>query len=339
MTISKCETLSLKGLAIVMIVLHNVVHVISPVGENEFAFDAGNLSEMMHLFWSKPVEVSLSFFGWLGVSVFVFVSGYGLTEKYGERTFFPSTASWIGKHYRKLFLLLLPAYIGFLILLRAWNHPDFYSLPKIILQQLLLLNIFDPASIRPGVYWYLGLALQLYLCFVVMRRWRLSYLIGVGVVCALAIGFLPDKMVFYLRHNCIGWMPEFVMGIVIARLKMSETTRCTEILVAAIALCLVVLCQFSASTFALSGCCFVGFMLTVRAMIFRLSGLVWLGGLSASLYVIHPLVRYAWLFTVDKLSLPVSAVCSAIVVFIISIIGAIIYRAIFPVSSDRNSRN
>ena len=77
----------LKGYAILFIILHNYCH-LKEFGlpqENEMSFTSLNWEIFIQHVTSSPIMLIpdlLSFVGWIGVPVFVFLSGFGLTKKY-----------------------------------------------------------------------------------------------------------------------------------------------------------------------------------------------------------------------------------------------------------------
>lgn len=75
----------MRGVAIVFIMLHNLLHLVIPTLENEFVFQIERTRFFMNEVFSGGVDVVqdiFSFLGWYGVAVFLFLSGYGLTLKY-----------------------------------------------------------------------------------------------------------------------------------------------------------------------------------------------------------------------------------------------------------------
>ena len=81
------EGFCLRAFAIVMIMVHNYMHWLpgSP-GENEFGFEADRVYLLMDGLRQYPVDairLLASYLGHYGVQVFFFLSGYGLTVKYG----------------------------------------------------------------------------------------------------------------------------------------------------------------------------------------------------------------------------------------------------------------
>ncbi len=86
MEISKNQNTLLRGIAITLIVGHNLFHwfphpVVKEwefqINSTNIPFSADNFSTVILAF-----ENVFSFWGWYGVVIFVFLSGYGLAMKY-----------------------------------------------------------------------------------------------------------------------------------------------------------------------------------------------------------------------------------------------------------------
>ena len=113
---SKDQTAILKGLGILLIVLHNFFHNLTPViGENEFTFSAEIFLNFYQTLQASPENVLralFSYFGHYGVQVFIFFSSYGLTRKYYQKPLIISQflANRINKIYFS-FLLCVVVYI------------------------------------------------------------------------------------------------------------------------------------------------------------------------------------------------------------------------------------
>ncbi|WP_302546968.1 acyltransferase family protein [Coprobacter fastidiosus] len=94
--ISYNDTNRFKGMAILLIVLHNFYHVLpqAPI-ENEFSFNIENTNYYFKTVIDSFSTISItslftdffSFFGHYGVALFIFLSGYGLTIKYSSKEF------------------------------------------------------------------------------------------------------------------------------------------------------------------------------------------------------------------------------------------------------------
>ena len=110
--LSKDNSLVLRGVAIAFIVLHNFLHLRlwGFSRENEMSFVSGNADSFFSTLISGE-NLAAEFFshlGWIGVPVFVFLTGYGVTftEENGARCY-------IRRNYLKLLALMLPAILFF----------------------------------------------------------------------------------------------------------------------------------------------------------------------------------------------------------------------------------
>lgn len=83
MKLSSEICLSMKGIAILCIMMHNFLHCVY-VEENEFTFslDNYNLVNSISVFDWNTIFHYISYWGWYGVPIFIFLSGYGLSQKY-----------------------------------------------------------------------------------------------------------------------------------------------------------------------------------------------------------------------------------------------------------------
>ena len=328
MGISKTEIAALKGLCITMIIIHNVVHLLTPVHENEFQFNPDHVTGLFTWFETQPVANFFSFWGWLGVSLFLFASGYGLSVKYDSRSL--NTGQWIKRHYLKLQLLLLPAHVAYLAMMLVCN-PHAVDGINVLLEQLFLLNVLAPATISPGIFWYIGTAFQFYLWYLWFRKLNNVQLILIAVCSCLAVALLPTEYVSYIRHNSIGWMPEFIFGMLLARSNRDLLICHSRAITIGIACLGVILLAFSKYTFMLSGACFVYLLLAYRKRLSRMQLLLYAGNVSASLYVVHAVIRQivSVSLAVSRHDLNMSATGTSIIVLIMSLACAIPYQALY----------
>lgn len=321
MTLSRKDTLILKGFAIICIVLHNVLHLLTSFKENEFSFHAENIKLFLKDFSVFPVVDMLSFFGWLGVSVFVFISGYGLQTSYGSANIKPF--SWIRKHYLKLILLLTIPLLIFIFLFFIEEGFTLRKAVNFLMEGLLLLNFISPQDINPGVYWYLGLAIQLYLLFLFLRHVSVRVLLITVIVTCLIISFTSGYTQSYLRHNFVGWLPEFIFGMWCSRSKSCFYPNSLSALAISIAcLPLIFLVSLTPYTFYLAGPLFIVFILGLKKLLSYIPGLAWIGSVSASVYVIHPIVRNIAM----NWGIELIAFRTSLIVFAVSLLLAIPYQ-------------
>ena len=178
----------MRGLAIMFIALHNLLHLpqFGLVQENEMYFHLENYQHFLaHLYnpsWELIGDV-FSFIGWCGVPVFVFLSGYGLARKYhnvGEIKYW----LYVKHSYVKLILLLLPAAV-FFIVYQAFE----VSIKRAVVSLFsltLLNNILSIGKTLPSAaptFWYFPMTFQLYLLFPFIRSVKTKKLIVGGQFC------------------------------------------------------------------------------------------------------------------------------------------------------------
>ena len=151
-----------------------------------------------------------------------------------------------------------------------------------LLEQLLLLNIINPHAIQPGIFWYIGMAFQFYIWYIWFRKLSGNQLALIALCTTLTIALLPSAYVSYIRHNSIGWMPEFVFGILLARSEQESIVFHGRALSAGIALLGIVPFALSQYTFMLSGVCFVYLLLIYKTQFAKMKILLYLRKISAS---------------------------------------------------------
>lgn len=193
----------------------------------------------------------------------------------------------------------------------------------------------------PGVYWYLGLAFELYVIYAVIVHRRPLWIIWVlTAVCYITISILVTPgllnkayhIVEYLRHNFTGWLLPFVIGLSMGRKKDFKALYLSVAFVLSILLFLpLVNSPFGWQAAAVAA---VAVIVTISAIIDRIPLLStvfeWFGKLSAFIYVAHPIVRHVFgkLFFdfTSQEAVPTYGLCS--LYFITVIIAALIYQPI-----------
>ena len=302
----------MRGLAITAIALHNFCHWIpGAVLQNESEFLAGNVERLAAVdcrTWQGVFDI-ISYFGWYGVPVFVFLTGLGLVMKY-ERDRAPfAPGGFLKSNWLKLVNLMLPGVVAFIVTNTVVAMLSGYigaSWSVRFLFQLTMLPdlIFPWYGPVPGVYWYFGLTLQLYIIYAFAVHGRRASWLAILVTVSLGLqwAFAPDSWVLtWIRHNATGWMTVFVFGILWAR-------RSSVSAVTAIAIAVVALATFYPS--ALDPYAWQLSILDVVVILFLLARLslripvwrevwIWVGRLSPFIFVAHPLVR-AWIFAADE---------------------------------------
>ena len=346
MKLSIADTNSMKGVAITFIVWHNLIHSLIPLKENEFTFNI----DYSKLFWEhiKGLDSSLwmdifSFLGWYGVPVFLFVSGYGLVRKYEDNQLNINFKNFTCYHAKKLFTLMACPYLVYLILVFYFEHIVKYI--HAVFQLTMLSNLYPPL-INPGIYWFWGLMLQLYICYYMFfyrrKNINLFYLNILSIVTMVLFIIFADnpflmkftsdgtQYLSYIRHNFIGWILPFTFGIFYARSNWNIVSAFLwkNILILMVAIILLVFTNFNIYTWLFSPVIAIVIAIVFNSLIKNISLFnnlfIILGKISAFLFAIHPLVRYVYFQTVNSTDFIWIAIY-----FITSIILAIGYKRVY----------
>ena len=217
--LSKNQTLFFKGIAILCILFHNFFHWLPPLVncENEMYFNSKCVKIFISEFNFLSVpNVVFSLFGFYGVFLFIFLSGYGLTKSFCRSNL--SKYSFIIKHIWKIYKLFLISAALFLLL--NIKHLSSYILP--VLKSLSLTNNFSVVSVFSinGPWWFFSLIIQLYLWFIpivlLLKKDKVNfvYILLVYFIFAYFIAYYGARTVFYA--NSLGHLPEFSLGVYLA---------------------------------------------------------------------------------------------------------------------------
>lgn len=306
----------MRGLAIIGIFLHNYCHWLGPmVKENEYTFNAENVTRMNHALVHPDGQLPLhllSFFGHYGVPVFLFLSGYGLFKKYQDVQ--APVGRFLYTHYLKLFRMMAVGFALF-IAVDTLNPPSWHYDSLKVISQLLMFNNLLPRPdkmIWPGAFWFFGLMMQFYLLYRLVlhrRHWGITALLmALCVIVQLQLPPLSETMNRY-RYNFMGGMLPFGLGLLYAQFHKSATlwgddsVKQSAALLVCIALAYYLSQSFLGWTFAPAVIC-VATLLTAKllaraaVMAWLYRALCWMGGISAALFVTHPITR--------KLIIPIS---------------------------------
>ena len=226
---SKDDSLIIKGLAILAIMLHNLFRWIDPTtGENEFGFAAHTVHKFIEQLTSQPLEffnIIFSYLGHFGVQAFILISGYGLTKSMLDKPKCWTAFMWA--RLKKIYPLLVIAIGTFYAFSMAFG----YNLPEHYTQEttfkLLLIHTLQPDSglSMCGPWWFFGLIVQLYVLFPIIlgltQRFGTKILIGTAVISYL---WILTALFFYdhdagnmlTMQNAPGHLPEYCFGIWLA---------------------------------------------------------------------------------------------------------------------------
>ena len=346
--LNRAECSALRGIAIIGIFMHNYLHWLRPmVKENEYQFHEHN-ADRFWFFLTHPDQDLIyhlfSFFGHYGVPVFVFLSGYGLYLKYESGTTESrNDGIWefMKSHYKKLFPMM---FLGFAVFAMVdWLTPGrhHWTWDAIIEQLTMTINLFpDPDHrIWPGPYWFFGLMMELYLVYrLLLYRRHWGWNVGL-IICCMAIQALcwndPEgDAINRIRYNFMGNMMPFGIGLLLARMNRNygiTELRSYGIAALLLSVAAVVLMSMNFWTWliiplfvVIAHIGFIKMLSSIPAGDILVRGLAWVGGISAAIFVCHPITR--------KIFIPISHrgdILDGLVLYIVAtIMLAMIFKKI-----------
>lgn len=319
--LTRAECTALRGLAIMGIFLHNFCHWLNPVvKENEYQFFAHNVNWLQQVTTGMnelyPAHL-LSFFGHYGVSIFLFLSAFGLEQKYGFTSSQTDNATpsigfyrFTRYHFLKLFKMMIAGFVAFIIVDAITAGSWRYTFMQIVGQLGMFNNLFPEPdrNIWPGPFWFFGLMFQLYIVYrllIYRRHWGWTF--GLMLVCTAAQLLMdPEGEVLNrYRYNFMGSMLPFGLGVLFARFgeRIILITKGgkTNFICLVVTLFLIASASknFVTWTIVPAFVCMAAiyFVRAIEAIPSqKVSALVfgafeWVGSISAALFVVHPILR------------------------------------------------
>lgn len=292
----------IKGLSIFIIASHNYWHNIQPAfGENEFDFNEIRFWKLIECVMAYPVEsfhFLFSYYGFYPVYLFLFVSGYGMTKKYATGTPFAggllTLYSWRDGIFRQIRKIIKLCVVGMLVTLLL-RYAQGININFKTLKDFLLFLTFTN-NLRPGalndcvsVWWYLSLAVQMYLLFplllICVRRRPLVTLVAslmLVILCGIFNGYVARKFNIYLFATPISQSVVFIFGIYVALYK-----RVPFLFIVPCAICFI----FGGVNQYIHALSYVSFVVVVVLLLnYKKSfskGVCWLGAMSMFFYISH----------------------------------------------------
>jgi len=312
--LTRDECSAMRGIAILAIMLHNYCHFIGRiVQENEYQFFASNNDKLWQVLSNPdallPVHL-LSYFGHYGVPVFLFLSGYGLVMKY-EKSLTPNPSPigeggygvfrFVRYHYLKLLRMLIVGFTLFLCVDAVTPGRFQFHWNNVIAQLLMYINVLPTPDkiIWPGIYWFFGLMIELYIVYrLLLYRQKSWIVIALIAVCWLLQVFCDPEgeTLNRLRYNFIGGMLPFGVGILAGRYVEHLNIHLSRWAWGAILLgttILIVIMGFNYQSWLwIPLLIIVGTIALVKVLPQQLLTLVtWFGTISAAMFVVHPIAR------------------------------------------------
>jgi peptidoglycan/LPS O-acetylase OafA/YrhL len=246
--INKQDTNILKGMGILLIMLHNFLHWVDPsTGENEFDFSTSRVVTLVKGIINTPSEsinLFFDFFGPYGVALFFFISAYGLTISYNKNSN-NSYKSFVKNRFLKLY----PAYISSVFLLIIWfvvrNEHFSINIFRSIAYKLLLISNFikdEPLALN-GPWWFLVAIMQFYFVFPLLVKGHKRYgnrflwlVVSVGFAIRMVYVYVGGKLIDFVPYSFIPYIFELTLGIYLASIKEIKLSKCKLRLIAILSL-------------------------------------------------------------------------------------------------------
>ncbi len=307
--LTRDECTAMRGIAILAIMLHNYCHFIgSIVKENEYQFftshNEGLWQVLTHPDALLPVHL-LSYFGHYGVPVFLFLSGFGLVMKYETPSPTPpregGTFRFVKYHYLKLLRMLIVGFTLFVVVDIMTPGRFQFHWDNVIAQLLMYINVLPTPDkiIWPGIYWFFGLMIELYIVYrLLIYRQQSWVVVALIAVCWLLQVFCDPEgeTLNRLRYNFVGGILPFGLGIIAGRYAERLSCSLSQWAWAGIALLtsllIFVMCFHYQSWLWIPILIIIGTIALVKAMPQKILSLsVWFGSISAAMFVAHPIAR------------------------------------------------
>ena len=247
LNLSREQCFSIKGYGIFLIFIHNFFTNVLDIKCNEAFYAQENTTAFLNNVMSESFLGELfGFIGWIGVPLFFFISGYGLSKKYNNTEI--NGFSFIKSHIFKLWKLLIPIFLIF-ILVDYLLFDNYHSISKNILPHIFFItNLLrfneNGFYFEPGVYWFFGAILQFYFLFLILRKLnvkQLTILFFIFIIIQYLLLFLDEPIIRWTKQNFIGWGATFTLGMILAILpetRISKGMNAVMILVSLVLLCL-----------------------------------------------------------------------------------------------------
>jgi len=337
--LSKTDANMYKGLAILMIVLHNFMHLFPKPKEMEFGFQYDYFLNFLELA-SQPenfIQATLSFLGHFGVQVFVFLSAYGLTKRYPTNKF--RYWPYMGKRFITIYPSFLLAITLYAVvadqfesgLLGPLKHL-YWSFGALILKITLLSNFVAGQEFYfVGPWWFISFIFQFYFIFPLLlhlhSRWPKMGLLLISILSIVFTAAVDGEIAnVNLYFTVIAHLPEFCLGIYLA--KHDEAGLKIPVVVLLIALVTYILGNIFEAFWYLNHISFLILLLAMFSFIMPIANankgsrklLMFFGAISMPLFLVNgflrkPFITWAishdnWLLTIALclLSLGVSTV-------------------------------
>ena len=294
------EVFVLKGIAILLIILHNFSHRLpGTVQENQHFFLAERYDQMVSVLTNGGPNLLinlLSHYGHYGVAIFVFLCGYGLAVKYNKETYNISFAGFALRHAKKLWLLMLPLLLPHFLFFSIKRSGYFVEHIGDLLMMGTFTSGFNPDPyVFHGPWWFFSLIFQLYIIYYLLAYGRSLKPVVITTAACLALQVVATAAgisggIPYLSRTFAGYMLPFTAGIIFARKGVYPSCGLSLALLA-----LFFVCGANEYSWLLTFALIAVALIPAERLLARCrrlhSFMLFIGVNSAYIFIIHPIVR------------------------------------------------
>ena len=303
--LTRQDSLQLRGLAILLIIIHNFCHVLpNAIAENEYLWSIEPILQYGRYIQHGGPHLILNFFshyGFYGIALFIFLSGYGLATKY-DRQEGLSPVHFLVHHAAKLWRLLFVGIFIYYIAIRLFGGAQ-PPLDHIFKLATFVSNFLPNRPLIFGPWWWFSLIMQFYVVYYLFYYNRNLRIVGIFTFLCLLLQYAvtfycrhdltnEHGLLVYLHYNFPALVLPFSLGVYAAR-RQTAWLDSPFLLIASVLI--VILGSFNVWIWCLGNvfACIALIQLCrplcrTRWISFVLS---WVGRLSAWAFVIHPIVR------------------------------------------------
>lgn len=319
--LSKYDTNIMKGVGILIIMLHNYFHIIPPIsGQNEFSFSKNNLDNFLFFVGQNPTDslrYIFSYLGHYGVPLFIFVSSYGLYLSCQEKNI--NFLNFLKKRILKIYPTLIIVVVLLLIFISAYETslPDSEKIKSLLLKLTLIFNFIPGETLAvSGPLWFFALIVQLYALFplllLITKKYGGHSMLIIAFIFVLINIFLNP----YLLNNelstysiFVGQIPVFCLGIYFASspaIKIPSLIFAIAILIFALANNNLYAWHFSFLSVIIL---ILGIFIFLKPKLKKFKSIstfiAYTGSISLSLFAVHGMVRIPFEAIAEKYNEPI----------------------------------
>jgi peptidoglycan/LPS O-acetylase OafA/YrhL len=303
--LTRQDSQQLRGLAILLIIIHNFCHVLpNAIAENEYLWSIEPILQYGRYILHGGPHLFLNLFshyGFYGIALFIFLSGYGLATKYDQQERI-SPVLFLVHHATKLWRLLFVGIFIYYIAIRLFGGAQ-PPLEDIILLARFVSNFLPNRPLIFGPWWWFSLIMQFYVVYYLFYYNRNLRIVGIfTLICLLlqlAVTFYcrhdlsnEHGLLVYLHYNFPALVLPFSLGVYAAR-RQPAWLDSPLLFIASVLI--VILGSFNVWIWCFGSMFACIALIQLWRLLSRISWtspvLSWVGRLSAWAFVIHPIVR------------------------------------------------